>query len=332
MARKDSGGSISFDSFFAAIGGQESGGNYNAVNARTGASGKYQIMPGNIGPWSRQYLGRRISVGQFRSSPQLQEQLARAVLSEYFRKWGARGAAAAWYSGSPTRADNYNRFRSNEPSIGEYVDQVLARVGGGRQTSTTVPVRMPKGQLPQQPPFRPSPAPDDPLDAPTGVEALNVTPNSLGQTSPRMREATQVPPFPRAAGTPQMPRGKGSTPMRDKIITEAMRYIGTPYVWGGTSPKGFDCSGFLYYVYGKYGIGLPRVSADQARFGRRVGLNELRPGDFVASDASPRNNGADHIAIWLGDGRILEAPKPGESVRVRTLGRGENYYGVALNI
>lgn len=331
MARQNTGGSISFDAFFAAIAGQESGGNYNAINSRTGASGKYQIMPGNIGPWSQQYLGRRISVGQFRSSPQLQEQLARSVLSEYFRKWGARGAAAAWYSGSPTGEDNYNRFRSNEPSIGEYVDQVLGRVGSSPRSSPPTPMRMPEGQSQPQAPPTLSPAPESPLDAPTGVRALNVTPNSLGQTS-TVRQSPPVPTAPGMSGAAAPVRGKASTPARDKIIAEAMRYIGTPYVWGGASPKGFDCSGFLYYVYGKYGINLPRVSADQARFGRKVGLNELRPGDFVAADASPRNNGADHIAIWLGGGRILEAPKPGASVRVRTLGRGENYYGVALNI
>lgn len=329
MAKQGAGGgSISFDSFFAAIAGQESGGNYNAINSRTGASGKFQIMPGNIGPWSQQYLGKRISVSQFRSSPQLQEQLARAVLSDYFNKWGARGAASAWYSGSPTKADNYNRFRSNEPSIGEYVDQVLARVGRApAPTASTF-----TGQAPQPQAKAGSitqPAVVDPFVPPPGVQALNVTPDSLGRT---VSTAPQQSPTAPSTGGQAFAGAKGSDPKRDKIISEAMRYIGTPYVWGGTSPKGFDCSGFLKYVYGKFGINLPRISAEQARFGRKVSLDQLRPGDFVAADNSPRNNGADHIAIWLGDGKILEAPKPGADVRVRTLSPGENYYGVALDI
>ena len=117
---------VTFEQFFAAIAVQESGGNYDAINARTGASGKYQIMPANIGPWSQQYLGRKVSVAEFRSNPAIQEELARAVLYDYYNKWGARGAASAWYSGSPSGQSNYHRFQPNEPSIGEYVDQVLA--------------------------------------------------------------------------------------------------------------------------------------------------------------------------------------------------------------
>lgn len=131
---------MSFDSFFAALTQQESGGNFGAVNGRTGALGAYQILPSNIRPWSRQYLGYEVSPTQFLNSPSLQTKLARAVLSAQFNRYGAAGAASWWYSGS---ASNVGSTRSSygEPSVAEYVQQVLARMnkdygGGGPPTGT----------------------------------------------------------------------------------------------------------------------------------------------------------------------------------------------------
>jgi hypothetical protein len=92
-----------------------------------------------------------------------------------------------------------------------------------------------------------------------------------------------------------------------------------PYVWGGSSPAdgGMDCSGLVQHVFAQHGIDLPRVSNDQARSGSPVAsLAEARPGDLVAWDRSSRNVGADHIAIYLGDGMILEAPRTGLDIRV----------------
>jgi cell wall-associated NlpC family hydrolase len=115
-----------------------------------------------------------------------------------------------------------------------------------------------------------------------------------------------------------------------KIVALAQQFVGTPYVWGGTSPDGFDCSGLVQYVYGKLGVQLPRISADQARAGVAVPLRQLRAGDLVAWDNSSRNNGADHIAIYIGGGMIVEAPRPGTSVRVRKLGSNEGARGVRV--
>jgi cell wall-associated NlpC family hydrolase len=91
---------------------------------------------------------------------------------------------------------------------------------------------------------------------------------------------------------------------RGDAVRLAKSFVGMPYIWGGTDPnRGFDCSGFTQYVYKKaFGIDLPRVSYQQANSGRRVGLSALQPGDLVAWDNSSRNNGADHIAIYLGGG------------------------------
>lgn len=123
---------------------------------------------------------------------------------------------------------------------------------------------------------------------------------------------------------------KGVDGWRKGVVQRAQQYLGTPYVWGGTSPNGFDCSGFVQYVFGQVGKNLPRISYQQANYGKRVGLNKLQPGDLVAWDNSSRNDGADHIAIYIGGGKIIEAPRPGLSVRIRTLGGNEGAWGVSL--
>lgn len=104
----------------------------------------------------------------------------------------------------------------------------------------------------------------------------------------------------------------------EEVALKALEYVGLPYVWGGSDPqKGVDCSGLVQSVYSSFGIDLPRLSADQARSGTPVAsLDEARPGDLIAWDNSSRNNGADHIAIYLGDGRMIEAPRPGGHVQI----------------
>lgn len=114
------------------------------------------------------------------------------------------------------------------------------------------------------------------------------------------------------------------------LVKQAIKFVGTPYVWGGTSPSGFDCSGFVQYVFKQIGVNLPRVSFQQARAGQRVELGKLQTGDLVAWDNSSRNPGADHIAIYIGNNQIIEAPRPGVAVRIRSLGKGEKAWGVRL--
>lgn len=113
--------------------------------------------------------------------------------------------------------------------------------------------------------------------------------------------------------------GTTGTASADAVIATARQYVGMPYVWGGSSPAdgGMDCSGLVQHVFAQHGVDLPRVSNDQARSGTAVAsLAEARPGDLVAWDSSGRNVGADHIAIYLGDGMILEAPRTGLDIRV----------------
>ncbi|MFI8526673.1 C40 family peptidase [Promicromonospora sukumoe] len=95
------------------------------------------------------------------------------------------------------------------------------------------------------------------------------------------------------------------------VVSVAMRYLGVPYVWGGSTPAGFDCSGFTSYVYGQVGISLPRTSSEQRYAGPEVPWSEAQPGDLIWSPG--------HIAIYAGDGMQIEAPVPGKSVRYTSI-------------
>jgi hypothetical protein len=127
----------SFGKFMNAIVGQESGGNYNARNKGSGAMGKYQIMPGNIagpGGWDKEALGYNISSSQFMQSPQLQDAIAQYKLRQYYNKYGAAGAAVAWYAGPGTvsgymkNPGKYTNPQGAYPSIANYVNQILGRM------------------------------------------------------------------------------------------------------------------------------------------------------------------------------------------------------------
>ena len=129
----------------------------------------------------------------------------------------------------------------------------------------------------------------------------------------------------------QNPAGDTAAGWRAAIVAAAKKMLGTPYVWGGTNYSGVDCSGLIKLLYGKQGFDLPRLSSDQARYGKRTSLDNLKPGDLVAWDNSSRNNGADHVAIYIGNGMIIEAPRPGGVVQTSHLYDQGEAWGVSLN-
>lgn len=99
----------------------------------------------------------------------------------------------------------------------------------------------------------------------------------------------------------------------EKIVETAMKYLGVPYVWGGTSPSGFDCSGLVQYVYAENGYSIPRVTYSQQAVATPVSFSNLQPGDLVFWGGS-----AYHVGIYIGDGKYIHAPAPGQSVCIQS--------------
>lgn len=91
-----------------------------------------------------------------------------------------------------------------------------------------------------------------------------------------------------------------------RIISTAKGFIGVPYRWGGTTPAGFDCSGFTRYVFASQGITLPRVSRDQYKVGTSVAFKNLIPGDLVFFNLSSGNE-VSHVGIYIGNGKFISA-------------------------
>jgi hypothetical protein len=109
-----------------------------------------------------------------------------------------------------------------------------------------------------------------------------------------------------------------------QLVDAARSYLGTPYVWGGTSRSGIDCSGLVQAVYAAYGINLPRVTYQQIGVGDSVPVNKLQPGDLVFFDTDKSKKGPDHVGIYIGGGKFIHAPKTGDQVKISSL--TDSYY------
>ena len=111
------------------------------------------------------------------------------------------------------------------------------------------------------------------------------------------------------------PESGGSAPPAryGGVVDIALQYLGVPYVWGGASPSGFDCSGLVVYVYGQLGISLPHYTGSLWQLGSAVSRDELQAGDLVFF------NGLGHMGIYMGGGQFVHAPHTGDVVKISSL-------------
>jgi hypothetical protein len=117
-------------------------------------------------------------------------------------------------------------------------------------------------------------------------------------------------------------RGLGSkapsAPTGAQIIKEAKRFLGVPYLWGGISPAGFDCSGLVRTIFGRYGLYLPRDTKDQIGVGRHIERSDARTGDLLFFKR--------HVGFAIGSDRLIHASRGGSGVRINSLVAGEKDY------
>lgn len=127
------------------------------------------------------------------------------------------------------------------------------------------------------------------------------------RTPPPSRDTERAPaptPPPASGKLPQAVQG-------NKVLEIAARYVGVPYRSGGTSPNGFDCSGFTQYVFGKLGISLPRTTSGQKNAGTVVARKDAKPGDLIWSPG--------HVGIYAGDNMQIDSPRPGKTIQFRSI-------------
>ncbi|PJN22234.1 C40 family peptidase [Kitasatospora sp. CB02891] len=110
----------------------------------------------------------------------------------------------------------------------------------------------------------------------------------------------------------------------EAALSYALAQVGKPYVWGGNGPNGFDCSGLVQQAFRRAGVSTPRVADDQYRASTPITSKQLQRGDLIFWSSNGRVSGIHHVAIYLGDGTYVEAPRPGKNVRVSHLNSG--YY------
>jgi cell wall-associated NlpC family hydrolase len=139
-----------------------------------------------------------------------------------------------------------------------------------------------------------------------------------------------------ATGTTRLPAGFTLSPGTPRPVVTAISYaraqLGKPYVWGGTGPAGYDCSGLVMKAYAAAGISLPRTTFQQVYAGSPVySLAQLRPGDLIfapGSDGTPAHPG--HVGMYLGSGQVIEAPQTGKNVMIVPLSGYWSQHATAL--
>lgn len=131
-----------------------------------------------------------------------------------------------------------------------------------------------------------------------------------------------------SAGAGSTAESSASTPEIDTMLKAAMSRLGMPYVWGGAGPTQFDCSGLVQWSFARAGVTMPRVAADQALTGPAVPVSQLKAGDLLFYHTDPTDPGyISHVAIYIGNGWMIQAPEPGKDVEVVPADFGSEFAG-----
>ncbi|MDX5808300.1 C40 family peptidase [Bacillus cereus group sp. BfR-BA-02730] len=133
--------------------------------------------------------------------------------------------------------------------------------------------------------------------------------NSTAQASTPNTGAVKTPV---SVTVPTAPTAPVSTDKAQNVIAEAKKFLGLPYVWGGTTPSGFDCSGYMQYIFKNVaGVKLPRVAREQQNAGVQIPVSEVQPGDLIFWGQP-----AHHVAMYIGNGQYIHAPQTGDVIKI----------------
>ena len=150
------------------------------------------------------------------------------------------------------------------------------------------------------------------------IAASQVAISKIRSAAPSLKKST----ISLGNSTPSLVASRGgATFTSNTLIAYASNYLGLPYIWGGTTPAGFDCSGYTQYVFAHFGISLPRVSQDQQNVGTLISRANLQPGDLVFFGTP-----AHHVGIYIGNGNMISSPHTGDVIKIQTL-NGDFTYG-----
>lgn len=174
----------------------------------------------------------------------------------------------------------------------------------------------PKNEVPKESPKTEEPKREEPKSpAPKKEELKKSAPT---KDAPKQEQRNQMPK--KQAPTKEAPKKEPGGSPGEKALGVAADLTGIPYVWGGTSTRGFDCSGYVQHAFGRAGVKLPRTAAEQQRATRRV--SDPRPGDLVFF-GSP----AHHVGIYAGNGRMYDAPRTGKTTGLHRIWSKSVTYG-----
>lgn len=169
------------------------------------------------------------------------------------------------------------------------------------------------------------------VDVPQSVDQAAVTRDTASATTEaelaRQKAAVEFAAYTKAYTGPSVQDFLANPPYPNfslaQVFSVAKQYIGTPYVFGGATPAGFDCSGYVMFVYAQFGIALPHSVSGEAARGTRISIQDAVPGDLIVMPG--------HIGFYAGNGNILDAPDSGREISIRPIWT-TGYYVVRLGI